>query len=43
MAVIELDGNGLITAWRGYFDRFDLARQSGSDPASLSGLEPELG
>lgn len=39
MAVYELDDDGLITAWREYFDTWDLARQSGSDPARLSGLE----
>jgi limonene-1,2-epoxide hydrolase len=43
MAVFELDGEGLITAWREYFDLFDLARQSGSDPARLSGLEAAAG
>lgn len=40
MAIYELDGDGLITDWREYFDLFDVARQSGSDPARLSGLEP---
>ena len=40
MAIYELDADGLITDWREYFDTWDLARQSGSDPARLSGLEP---
>ena len=40
MAIFELDEDGLITDWREYFDLFDLARQSGSDPARLSGLQP---
>jgi len=40
MAIYELDADGLITDWREYFDLFDVARQSGSDPARLSGLEP---
>jgi limonene-1,2-epoxide hydrolase len=40
MAMFELDGDGLITAWREYFDTFDLSRQTGADPARLSGLEP---
>lgn len=39
MAVYELDADGLITEWREYFDTFDLARQSGSTPGQLSGLE----
>ncbi len=39
MAVYELDDDGLITAWREYFDTWDLARQSGSEPGRLSGLE----
>ncbi len=39
MAVYELDDDGLITDWREYFDTWDLAKQSGSDPAWLSGLE----
>lgn len=39
MAVFELDGDGLITAWREYFDTWDLSRQTGADPARLSGLE----
>ena len=39
MAIFELDQDGLITDWREYFDLYDLARQSGSDPARLSGLE----
>jgi limonene-1,2-epoxide hydrolase len=39
MAIYELDEQGLITGWREYFDLFDVARQSGSDPAKLSGLE----
>jgi limonene-1,2-epoxide hydrolase len=43
MAVFELDSQGLITVWREYFDLFDLSRQSGSDPARLSGLEPLKG
>ncbi len=43
MSIHELDGDGLITHWREYFDTWDLARQSGSDPARLSGLEPPAG
>lgn len=39
MAVFELDADGLITAWREYFDTWDLSRQTGADPARLSGLE----
>lgn len=39
MAVYELDDDGLITEWREYFDTYDLARQSGSTPGQLSGLE----
>jgi len=39
MAMFELDGDGLITAWREYFDTWDLSRQTGADPARLSGLE----
>lgn len=39
MAVYELDGDGLITDWREYFDTWDLAQQSGSTPGQLSGLE----
>jgi limonene-1,2-epoxide hydrolase len=39
MAMFELDGDGLITAWREYFDTWDLSRQTGADPAKLSGLE----
>jgi limonene-1,2-epoxide hydrolase len=43
MAVYELDADGLITAWREYFDTWDVARQSGLDPARLSGLEAKEG
>jgi limonene-1,2-epoxide hydrolase len=39
MAVYELDDDGLITDWREYFDTYDLAKQSGSTPGQLSGLE----
>ena len=39
MAIFELDADGLITAWREYFDTYDLSRQTGADPARLSGLE----
>lgn len=39
MAMFELDADGLITAWREYFDTYDLSRQTGADPARLSGLE----
>lgn len=39
MAIFELDEQNLITAWREYFDTSDLARQTGADPARLSGLE----
>lgn len=39
MAVYELDADGLITDWREYFDTWDLSRQTGGDPARLSGLE----
>lgn len=39
MAVFELDDHGLITAWREYFDTYDLSRQTGANPARLSGLE----
>ncbi|WP_066341483.1 nuclear transport factor 2 family protein [Azohydromonas lata] len=39
MAVFELDDQTLITAWREYFDLHDLSRQTGTDPARLSGLE----
>jgi limonene-1,2-epoxide hydrolase len=39
MAMFELDDDGLITAWREYFDTYDLSRQTGADPARLSGLE----
>jgi limonene-1,2-epoxide hydrolase len=39
MAVFELDAQGLIVAWREYFDTYDLSRQTGADPARLSGLE----
>lgn len=39
MAVFELDADGLVTAWREYFDTWDLSRQTGADPARLSGLE----
>ena len=39
VAVYELDDQGLITAWREYFDTLDLARQTGSEPGRLSGLE----
>ncbi|OYX57618.1 MAG: hypothetical protein B7Y86_05650 [Brevundimonas subvibrioides] len=35
----ELNGDGLITAWRDYFDGLDFARQAGVSPDSLSGLE----
>ena len=38
-AIFELDGAGLITAWREYFDTYDLAQQTKSDPTRLSGLE----
>jgi len=38
-AIYELDRDGLITAWREYFDTYDLAQQTRSDPARLSGLE----
>lgn len=39
MAMFDLDADGLITAWREYFDTYDLSRQTGADPARLSGLE----
>jgi limonene-1,2-epoxide hydrolase len=39
MAMFELDDDGFITAWREYFDTYDLSRQTGADPARLSGLE----
>lgn len=39
MAVFELDEQGLITAWREYFDTWDLARQTGSEPGRLAGIE----
>lgn len=39
MAIFELDDKGLITAWREYFDTYDLSRQTGVDPSRLSGLE----
>ena len=39
MAIFELDDAGLITAWREYFDTWDLSRQTGADPSRLSGLE----
>lgn len=39
MAIFELDADGLITAWREYFDSYDLTRQTGANPARLSGLE----
>jgi limonene-1,2-epoxide hydrolase len=39
MAIYELDRDGLITAWREYFDTHDLAQQTRSDPTRLSGLE----
>ena len=41
MAMFELDADGLITAWREYFDTWDLSRQTGADPARLSGLESD--
>ena len=40
MAMFELDDAGLVTAWREYFDTYDLSRQTGADPSRLSGLEP---
>ena len=39
IAIYELDRDGLITAWREYFDTRDLAQQTRSDPSRLSGLE----
>lgn len=39
MAIFELNEQNQITAWREYFDTADLARQTGADPARLSGLE----
>ena len=39
LAIYELDREGLITAWREYFDTRDLAQQTRSDPSRLSGLE----
>jgi len=41
LAIYELDRDGLITAWREYFDTYDLAQQTKSDPAKLSGLEAQ--
>lgn len=38
-AVYELNDADEITAWREYFDTLDLAKQTGSDPNRLSGLE----
>ena len=29
-AAFELDADGLITAWREYFDTYDLSRQTGA-------------
>lgn len=39
MAMFELNADGFITAWREYFDTYDLSRQTGADPARLSGIE----
>jgi limonene-1,2-epoxide hydrolase len=35
----EIDAQGLITAWRDYFDGLDFARQAGVSPDLMSGLE----